>query len=231
LIYSTRTLLCGTDGGLLNGLGTFVYVWSDSNQDDELLPIDTGHVPGASLIMSSTRTEMCGLFAALTHLRLIVEYSHIVPSGKASCRIYCDSRAALARVVDKYYEDFGTTWRCRQHYDFEVAIRTCLLQLPISIEWKYRGNVNSRKKEQDFTVPEVLNEAADDLATLACQSSIRTPQDNDHWPEQTVSMIGPRGRMCGRLASELRYCCTAGDLWRAPTVQQVSLVVLSSCLT
>jgi ribonuclease HI len=149
-----------------------------------------GHVPGASLVMSSTRTEMCGLFAALTHLRLIVEHFHIVPSEKASRRIYCDSRAALAWVVGKYYEDFGTTWRWRQHYHFEVARRACLLQLPISIEWKWvRGHASSRKKEQDFTVPEVLNEAADDLATLARQSPIRTPQDNDHWPEQKVASL------------------------------------------
>jgi ribonuclease HI len=163
--------------------------------------------------MSSTRTEVCGIFAALTHLRLIVELFHIVLREKASCRIYCDSRAALARVDDKYYEDFGTMWRCRQHYDFEVAIRTCLLQLPISIEWEWvRGHACSRKKEQDFTVPEVLKEVADDLATLARQRPICTPQDNDHWPEQTVSIIGPRGRICDRLASELRYCCTAGDL-------------------
>jgi hypothetical protein len=97
----------------------------------ELLPFGMGHVPGASLIMSSTRTEMCGIFAALTHLRLIVEFYHIVLRKKASCSIYCDSRAALALVDDKYYEDFGTTWRCRQHYDFEVAIRTCLLQSSI----------------------------------------------------------------------------------------------------
>jgi ribonuclease HI len=200
LIYSTRTLLCGTDGGLLNGLGTFGYVWRDPNLDDELLPIGMGHVPGASLIMPSTRTEMCGLFAALTHLRLVVEYFHIVLSEKASCRIYCDSRAALARVDDKYYEDFGTTWRCRQHYDFEVVIRACLFQLPISNEWKWvRGHASGRKKVQDFTVPEVLNEAADDLATLVRQSPICMPQDNDHWPEQTVSIISPRGRMCGRL--------------------------------
>jgi hypothetical protein len=81
-------------------------------------------------------------------------------------------------------------WRCRQHYDFEVAIRTCLLQLPIFIEWKWvRGHASSRNKEQDFIKPEVLNEAADALATLARHSPICTP-----------------------LASELRYCCTAGDL-------------------
>jgi hypothetical protein len=30
LIYSSRSLLCGTDGGLLNGLGTLGYVWGDS---------------------------------------------------------------------------------------------------------------------------------------------------------------------------------------------------------
>jgi hypothetical protein len=83
----------------------------------------------------------------------------------------------------------------------------------LSIEWKWiRGHASSRKKEQDFTVPEVLNKAADALATLARQSPICTPQDNDHWPEQTVSIIGPRSSMCGRLANELRYCCTAGDL-------------------
>jgi hypothetical protein len=100
LIYSSRSLLCGTDGGLLNGLGTFGYVWGDSTKVDALLPFGKGHVPGASLIMSSTRTEMSGLFAALTHLRLVVEYFHIIPKENASCRIYCDSKAALTRVVD-----------------------------------------------------------------------------------------------------------------------------------
>jgi hypothetical protein len=34
----------------------------------------------------------------------------------------------------------------------------------------------------------------------------------DHWPEQEVSVIGMRGRMCGRLLHELRYCCTMPDL-------------------
>jgi hypothetical protein len=100
--------VCGTDGGLLNGLGTFGYVRRVPQLAGELLPFGMGHVPGASLIMTSTRTEMCGIFAALTHLRLIVEFFHIVLREKASCRIYCDSRAALARVDDKYYEDFGT---------------------------------------------------------------------------------------------------------------------------
>ena len=79
LIYSSRSLLCGTDGGLLNGLGTFGYVWGDSTKVDALSPFGKGHVPGASLIMSSTRIELCGLFAAITHLRLVVESFLLIP--------------------------------------------------------------------------------------------------------------------------------------------------------
>ena len=219
LICSPGAFYGGTDGGLLNELGTFGFVWGTSRTEvDKLLPVGKGHVPGASLIMSSTRTELCGLFAAVTHLRLVVEYYHIIPNKNVSCRIYCDSKAALARVADKYYDGFGTTWRCRTNYDFEVAIRTCLLQLPIPISWQWvRGHASRRKPADEFTFPERLNESADGLATIARHSQHLAQTDDDHWPEQTVSVIGPRGRMCGRLVSELRYCCTASDLisyWR-----------------
>jgi hypothetical protein len=85
--------------------------------------------------------------------------------------------------------------------------------LPISISWqRVRGHASHRKKEHEFTYPEVLNETADGLATTGRQSTNLTQQDDDHWPEQPVSIIGPQGRMYGRLASELRYCCTANDL-------------------
>jgi hypothetical protein len=59
--------------------------------------------------MSTTRTELCGLFAAVTHLRLVVEYYRIIPNKKVACHIYCDSKGALARVGDKYHDGFGTT--------------------------------------------------------------------------------------------------------------------------
>jgi hypothetical protein len=233
LIRSPGSFCGGTDGGLLDGLGTFGFVWGKSSVDDELLPSGKGHVPGASIIMSSTRTELCGLFAAITHLRLAVEYYAIIPHANSSCRIYCDSKAALARVVDEYYDGFGTTWRCRTHYDLEVAIRTCLLQLPISLSWQWvRGHASSRKKPHELTFPEVLNESADDLATAARKGPRSVLQDDEHWPEQTVSVIGPRGRICGQMATELRYCCTAGDLlsywkdrfhWSEPQVELVDL--------
>jgi ribonuclease HI len=233
LISSPRPFDGGTDGGLLNEFGTFGYVWGNSFAVDKLLPVGKGHVPGASFIMSSTRAELCGLFAAITHLRLVVEYHAIIPNKNASCRIYCDSKAALARVADKYYNGFGTTWRCRTNYDLEVAIRNCLLELPIPIKWHWvKGHASSRKRPDELTFPELLNETADELATAARQSQALMQLDDAHWPEQTVSVIGPRGRMCGRLASELRFCCTAPDLlsyWRARfqwSKAQVALVDL-----
>jgi ribonuclease HI len=233
LIRSPGPFYGGTDGGLLNELGTYGFVWGNYSAVDKLLPIGKGHVPGASFIMSSTRAEMCGLFAAITHLRLVVEYYAIIPNKNDSCRIYCDSKGALARVADQYYDGFGTTRRCRPHYDLEVAIRTCLLKLPIPIKWQWvKGHASSRKDRDELTFPELLNETADELATQARSYPSLTQKDDDHWPEQTVSIIGPRGRMCGRVASELRYCCTAPDLlsyWRTRfhwSTSQVALVDL-----
>jgi hypothetical protein len=61
----------------------------------------------------------------------------------------------------------------------------------------------------DFTFLNFI-ETADELNP---STSLKISADGRDWPEQTVSIIGPRGRMCGRLASELRYCCTARDLF------------------
>jgi hypothetical protein len=130
-------------------------------------------------------------------LRLVVEFYHVILPKDASCFIYCDSKAALARVQDTYYEGFGTTWRCRTHYDLEAAIKHCLKQLSFSFSWQWvRGPASRRKQPEDFTfLAETLNEAADDLATLARQGRA-LDHDDDHWPEQVVSVIGPHGRMC-----------------------------------
>jgi hypothetical protein len=57
-------------------------------------------------------------------------------------------------------------------------------------------------ESQERAGREVLNETADELATRARQSQNPTKMHNDHWLEQTVSIIGPRGRMCGRVARE-----------------------------
>ena len=51
----------------------------------------------------------------------------------------------------------------------------------------------------------------DNLATAAYNLPA-TDIDSDHWPEQVISVIGPRGLMCGRLQEELRFCCTAPSL-------------------
>jgi hypothetical protein len=112
-LYQQRSIAAGTDGGLLNGSGTFGYVWAN-HENSEVLTSGCGAVPGHPISMSSTRTELCGLFAALTYMRLAIAYYHMVlPKGGDKTHVYCDSKAALSRVQDLFYEEFGTTWRCR----------------------------------------------------------------------------------------------------------------------
>jgi hypothetical protein len=111
-LYAARQVVAGTDGGLLNYDGTFGYVWANPD-DNAVLASGQGNVPGQPVSMSLTRTKMLGLFAALTHVRLVIEYFHMVlPHGAFTATVYCDSKAALQRVQDIEFNEFGTTWRC-----------------------------------------------------------------------------------------------------------------------
>jgi hypothetical protein len=71
-------VVAGTNGGLLNYDGTFGNVWANPD-DNAVLASGQGNVPGQPVSMSLTRTEMLGLFAALTHVRLVIKYFHMVP--------------------------------------------------------------------------------------------------------------------------------------------------------
>ena len=208
VLQSSGSLKCGTDGGALAGEGTFGFVWAAARQ---FLADGCGRVPGRPYIMSSTRTELCGLLAAITYLRLVIEYHTVTVSDEMACTIFCDSKAALSRVAKLKHEGFGTTWRCRHHYDLEAAIRTCISSLPIKLQWSWvRGHADRTKKADDLTFAETLNCEADGLATLGRQCD--PLPDLEHWPEQEVSVVGPNGPLLGRLATELRYCCTIDDL-------------------
>ena len=164
--------------------------------------------------MSSTRTELCGLFAALTYVRLVMEYYDLKVThlqDNFQCILYCDSTAAISRASDAESTYFGTTWRCRINYDLEAAIRTCLEGLPFKVYFEWvKGHADRRKKPEKFTWAEFLNVAADEMATNGRGSS--SQPDTSHWPEQVVSVVGPQGRLLGRLGSELRYDCTIYDL-------------------
>jgi ribonuclease HI len=211
-LYLARSIVAGTDGGLLNGDGTFGYVWADP-ANNNVLACGQGNVPGQQVSMSSTRTELCGLFAALTHVRLAKEFFHMVlPQGGVQIIVYCDSKAALHRVQDLEFDGFGTTWRCRANYDIEAEIRAVIRQQPgLQIQWKWvKGHASRRKKPEHFSMEEKLNEAADTLATSARNNP--APSNHIHWPEQQISLIGPNGRVTGRLVNDVRYCCTAADL-------------------
>ena len=157
------------------------------------------------------REGCSGIFAALSYFRLVKEYFNVVSPKDTHCTVVCDSKAALQRVAQLHYSHFGTTWRCRANYDLEAAIREYLEQNIASIQWKWvRGHATRRKQPQDFTWDEQLNVEADALATAAREHQCL--QKMDHWPEQKVSVVGPRGRITGRLSNEIRFCCTAPDL-------------------
>ena len=114
----------------------------------------------------------------------------------------------LAVTPTKALEPPGDAGRI---YDLEVAVKACLKLLPFSVKWEWvRGHASRRKQPYDFTWPEVLNSHADDMATAARQR--KHVPNNKHWPEQTVSVLGPHGRITGHLGKELRYCCTSRDI-------------------
>ena len=210
-VSGDKSIYSGSDGGLLNGIGTFGFVWADYSSS-RILMQGKGQVPGHTHGMSSTRTELCGIFAAVAYLNLVTKYYHIVPNqDKMLCTIYCDSKAALQRISDLSYVGFGTTWRCRANYDLEAAIQNSLhiSNHQFSLVW-VKGHASRRKKQSDFTWAETLNESADKLATEARE--VRSKPESSHWPEQQISIDGPRGRISGRIDHEIRYCCTATDL-------------------
>jgi hypothetical protein len=76
-VESEHPLHCGSDGGLLNGIGTFGFVWANASSR-EVLASGKGYVPGHIVGMSSTRAELCGIFAALIYLELATKYHHLV---------------------------------------------------------------------------------------------------------------------------------------------------------
>ena len=63
-LQEAKPMDCGTDGGLPYGIGTFGYAWADP-ETRTTLATGKGIVPGYKKGMSSTRAELCGIFAAV----------------------------------------------------------------------------------------------------------------------------------------------------------------------
>ena len=120
----------------------------------------------------------------------------------------------------------------------EAVIWLCIQQLPFDIEWKWvRGHASRTKARTELKWEEILNEAADELANEARHCAVAFEDDN--WPKQEISVIGPHERMCGRSAIEIRYCCTSGDLlsywriryeWSAREVKYVDTLAMKATL-
>jgi ribonuclease HI len=163
----------GSDGGMVDLQGTFGFVIGNSFLATTIAT-GGGNVPGAPVIMSSTRAELCGMFAAVTYVQLAREYCHgITPRTGLGYTLHCDSKAALSRMTDSYFDEFGTIWRCRANYDLEVAIHQCLKSFLVLVDWQWvRGHAIRRKRREKFTRGEALNDAADQLATEAREYSL-----------------------------------------------------------
>ena len=201
----------GADGGLVQDVGTFGFVLGDSSTG--LIVIEgNGRVPGGAFPISSTRSELCGVLACLSYLRLLLAYAEVPPTQKLGCTLYCDSQAALARIKDLQYKRFGTTWRCRENYDIEAAISQCLDNMAVKMKFCWvRGHALQRQKHgSSLSWDEILNEAADALATRA--RNIPIDATNPIWPEQQVWLANNDGVINGRLDQDLRYHCTAPDV-------------------
>jgi ribonuclease HI len=142
----------GSDGSMVDLQGTFGFVIGNSFHGTTITT-GGGNVPGAPVIMSSTRAELCGIFAAITYVRLAREYCHgISPRKGLGYTLYCDSKAALSRMSNSYCDEFGTIWRCRANYDLEVAIHQCLKRFSVAVDWQWvRGHAIKRKRREKFT--------------------------------------------------------------------------------
>jgi hypothetical protein len=74
------------------------------------------------------------------------------------------------------------TWQCRTQFELEAAIRHYLKQLfyLFFLEW-VRGHASRRKQPPGFSFDEILNENADDLATIV-RNDRALDHDDEHWP-------------------------------------------------
>jgi hypothetical protein len=93
-----RPTFCGTDGGMKDDLGTFGFAWASSGANKQQFGQGKGRVPGTYLIMSSTRAELGGVFAALTYLRLIIAYYKVKLPYAFAVTLFCNSQAGLGQL-------------------------------------------------------------------------------------------------------------------------------------
>jgi ribonuclease HI len=233
---------CASDGGASKmGKGTFGFVVANHSLQ-EIIAKGKGRTPGRTKA-SSTRAELSGILAVLMYVLMIRKYYKLF-STRLHIEIWCDSKAAIDRTrsisTDMKEARFGTTWRCRQDYDLEAAIRRTMRKLAgstrtsttrnttFNIYW-VEGHAERRRSSPDeYTWQEDMNVAADEQATLA-EKTIKAVDDS-HWPEQEISVIGKYGRFMGRLNHDLRRYCTADQLrsyycerynWRMPFYNEV----------
>lgn len=199
-------ILGASDGGLKLGTGAFGWVWSI---DGGLSVCSFGAGPSDTTRtdQSSTRTEIEGIFAALTFLRLVCEYFHIVPPPSTSLRLVCDNRGALKCARSAAAADWFSSSRSYANYDLAAELRACIQALPIPTQFEWvKGHQSDRKQFEQLTPEAQLNERSDSLATafLEDRTNHHIPAESPTWSAQEVYITSTEGPITGNLASSLR---------------------------
>lgn len=200
------SILGASDGGLKFGTGAFGWVWS---VDGGLSSCTSGAGPSdtAPTYHSSTRTEIEGIFAALTFIRLLCEYFAITPPTSAALRLVCDNKGALKCARNAAAPDYFSSARCYANYDLAAELRMCIQALPLSTQFDWvKGHQSDRQHVSTLTPEALLNEQSDDLASafLSDRANYNIPAEPPLWTEQLVHISSTDGPITGNLASSLR---------------------------
>ena len=145
-----------TDGSVKDGEGTAAFVCAPVN--DPYNPI----LRGATNVqkghkMTSTRAELMGILLLYRSLEAIQRWSNIKPIVYAAC----DSTAALCKATLDETQSANTA-----DYDIIREIQESQARIQ-EVEWCHvMGHADRKKPSKYWTVHEVLNIAADNLANM-----------------------------------------------------------------
>ena len=153
VIASGNAVAC-TDGSVKDGKGTAAFVCADVNNPYKHVMRCGTKVPKGHK-MTSTRAELMGILLIYRAAEALRKWSGITPIIYAAC----DSTSALRRAVIEDTASPNTI-----DYDIIKEISECR-EGENKIEWCHvYGHADERKPSETWTVHEVLNIAADNLA-------------------------------------------------------------------
>jgi hypothetical protein len=171
LIEDGKLLVC-SDGAYNPKIGSASHAWIFASEIQPNISSGSGPDDGHPAYLSSYRSELGGILAAIYIIfRICLHYNNIT-SGTA--KLYCDNKGAVTQSRKPH--PLGITPFLTSDYDFLGAFRDILSIMPIKFvcEWvKGHHSGNNRGIHHD------LNDQADKLASqhLATHPILIAPND------------------------------------------------------